>query len=81
MQLRGIEKLLDEEKYNPKENDDSYLLIPWKEGILLFEDACVQMEKMDSTEVKELLTPPDGIKFLVDLPDEAAQDFEKKVAH
>jgi len=55
IQLRGIEKKGKEDIHLPGLTDDDFILIPWKKGIGLFEETSMHLEKIDSTEITDVL--------------------------
>lgn len=67
IQRRGIEQGID--------TDDNCILVPWKNGIAQFEDASLQIESIESTDVSDMLDVEFGINFLVELPDEVARPY------
>jgi len=75
MQFRGIEEKPKKNKRSADEDD--YILLPWKEGIGLFEDAEWRVEPIESTDVSDMLDVEFGINFWVELPAEVATAYEK----
>ena len=76
IQLRGIERKGEEDIPSPALPNDDFILIPWKKGIGSFEEA-VRIEKIDSTEITDMLGVEFGIRFWVELPEEMANLFEQ----
>jgi hypothetical protein len=67
IQQRGIEKKLD--------TDDAYILVPWKNGIAQFEEASLQLEPIESTDITDMLDVEFGLNFWVELPETVAANF------
>ena len=73
--MRGI--ATKHEKVQSDFNEDDYILIPWKEGITIFEDTSLQLEKIDSTDVTDMLDVEFGINFWIELPEDVAAAYGK----
>jgi len=69
IQQRGIEKSLD--------NDDACILVPWKKGIAQFEEANLQFEPIESSNIADMLDVEFGINFWVELPEAVAAKFKQ----
>ncbi|HTE11831.1 MAG TPA: hypothetical protein VK645_12685 [Chitinophagaceae bacterium] len=76
IQLRGIGRKADAAIHSAEENDDNFILVPWKEGISLFEEHDLNMEKIGSTEFTDMLDVEFGISFWVELPERVAMLYK-----
>ena len=60
------------------DTDDAYILVPWKQGIAQFEEADLQLEPIDSSDITDMLDVEFGINFWVELPEDVAEKFRKR---
>lgn len=78
IQLRGIEPKTAINSQT--ENQDDYILIPWKEDILLFNEADWKIEEINSSEVADMLDVEFGVYFFVELSNEMAEKYKAQAS-
>ena len=75
VQHRGIEKKPQARLFEKDLPEDNYILVPRKMSIMQLDEVPLRLERIEGSDVKDMLDPPNGIHFLVALPDAVVESF------